>query len=513
MASLNDYPLGGGSGGTVTNSASGAVTLTLGANDGSTATFSGTISDNPSGALSLVKSGNFTQVLAGSNTFTGTTTVNGGTLAVNGSLSNIGPVNLYGGVLSGSGSVGNVATHGGTVAPGYIAGAGTLNAASLFLNPGPLDFTLGASAGGNGFINVANGVVTLATTNNDISVNLVSGGSLVPGTYGLISYGTLSAWPGGGTGVPSTAFSVSNSASFSGDTFSFTATNNVIDLVISASVSVINGQWATNGGGAWSGTANWTGGVPGTGQDTAVFGTALTSGTAAVTLDGSRSLSSLGFGTTGGASYTISASAGAALTMANTGGLAATISNSGGNHTITAPIVLGSNLSVTATAGSALTIAQSISNSSGGSYALSVSGGGELILSGTDTYSGGTTVNGGTLAVTAASALPSSGLLTISGGGRIVLGSGSGIGALLGASSPITSGAVVLAAASSLPVTIESPSGNMATLGGAPAISQGVAGSAVGGSAAAVPEPGTIVLLATGALTLAAVVRRKRRCR
>ena len=384
MASLNDYPLGGGSGGTVTNSASGAVTLTLGANDGSTATFSGTISDNPSGALSLVKSGNFTQVLAGSNTFTGTTTVNGGTLAVNGSLSNIGPVNLYGGVLSGSGSVGNVATHGGTVAPGYIAGAGTLNAASLFLNPGPLDFTLGASAGGNGFINVANGVVTLATTNNDISVNLVSGGSLVPGTYGLISYGTLSAGPAAGREFH-TAFSVSNSASFSGDTFSFTATNNVIDLVISASVSVINGQWATNGGGTWSGTANWTGGnVPGNrpGHRRLRHGPDQRHGHVDPRRQPQPQQPRLQHH--GGEQLRDQPEQRQHVDPVQHRRGSATISNSGGNHTIAAPIILGSNLSVTATAGSALTIAGAISESSRGT--LSVSGGGELVLSGTDTY-------------------------------------------------------------------------------------------------------------------------------
>ena len=129
----------------------------------------------------------------------------------------------------------------------------------------------------------------------------------------------------------------------------------------------INGQWATNGSGTWSASGNWTGGVPGlNAQDTAVFGAALTTGTAAVTLDGSRSLSSLGFSTTGGASYAISPSNGSTLTLADTAG-SATISDSGGNHTIAAPIVLGSNLSVSVTTGSALTIAGGISQS-GGSY-------------------------------------------------------------------------------------------------------------------------------------------------
>ena len=70
-----------------------------------------------------------------------------------------------------------------------------------------------------------------------------------------------------------------------------------------------NGQWGVNSGGTWSTATNWSGGnVPGVNpQDTAVFGTILTSGTANVVLDGNRSLSSLGFSTTGANSYVISA--------------------------------------------------------------------------------------------------------------------------------------------------------------------------------------------------------------
>ena len=456
-------------------------------------------------------------------------------------------------------------------------------------------------------------------------------------------------------------------------------------LTIATTSSVTNGQWATNGSGVWSGPGNWTGGVsPDTGQDTAVFGTVLTSGTANVTLENSISLSSLGFSTTGGASYIISASNGSALILSNTGGAAATISDSGGNHTIAAPVVLGSNLSVAATPGSTLTVSGPISetnagttlsvsgggtlvlsgsntytgattvnagtlqigsggsgeylaspsitmsnnatvafnhtdtlfyagtisgsgqllkmgsgllaltnantnasaytgpttisagtlqicgndnelptttaltiassgvldlagnnqmvgslsgsamavvtDSSTGGYtttltvnpasgattfagniidstqanhnkvALALTGGGELTLSGTNTYTGGTTVSGGTLDIAAPSALAGSGLVTIAAGGRLVLGSGAGIGALLAASSPVGSDEAALSAAS-IPATIggyENTSGNMATLGDAPSLSQGGGGSAVGGTAAAVPEPGTIMLLIVG---------------
>ena len=171
----------------------------------------------------------------------------------------------------------------------------------------------------------------------------------------------------------------------------------MIDLVITAP-PLVNGQWGVNSGGTWSTAGNWSGGnVPGLNpQDTAVFGTILTSGTAYVTLNSSRSLSSLGFNTTGANSYVIAASNGSGLTMSNTGG-AATIPSSGGNHVIAAPITLGSNLNVTAAPGSTLTVSGAIG--AGGSQTLAVGGGGTLILSGNNTYGGATTVNASTLEI------------------------------------------------------------------------------------------------------------------
>ncbi len=171
--------------------------------------------------------------------------------------------------------------------------------------------------------------------------------------------------------------------------------------------SALQGQWGVNSGGSWNTAGNWTGCVPGlitqalgvpTGiaQDTALFGAALTSGTAMVILDGSRSLGGLSFSTTGGASYVISPSGASTLILlnSNTAG-SATISNSGGNNTINAPITLGSNLSVSAATGSLLTIAGGIS----GSGAVTQMGPGTLILTGANTYSGATTISAGTLQI------------------------------------------------------------------------------------------------------------------
>ena len=77
IGSLSDFS---GSGGTVTNSASSASTLTVG-NDGTSTTFSELISDAPA-TMALTKTGGGILTLAGANAYSGGTTISGGTLQV-----------------------------------------------------------------------------------------------------------------------------------------------------------------------------------------------------------------------------------------------------------------------------------------------------------------------------------------------------------------------------------------------------------------------------------------------
>lgn len=125
IASLADLNGGGGS---VINSGAVPVTLTFGGNIG-TGTFSGIISDTSSAnAISLVKNGAAAEVLAGANNYRGSTTVNAGTFAVNGTLGS-GAVTVNGGALGGNGVIAGPVTiqPAGTLSPGNATDPLTIN--------------------------------------------------------------------------------------------------------------------------------------------------------------------------------------------------------------------------------------------------------------------------------------------------------------------------------------------------------------------------------------------------
>ncbi|HQL76427.1 MAG TPA: autotransporter-associated beta strand repeat-containing protein [Phycisphaerae bacterium] len=137
FASLNDS---GGSGGQIINGAADTpLTLTLNPASGM-ATFSGSISDSgAANAISLVKSGAGTQVLAGASDYSGGTTVLAGTLLVTnttGSATGSGDVLVSAGTLGGDGFIAGTVTvaQDAHLAPG--TSPGTLHTGSLILESG-----------------------------------------------------------------------------------------------------------------------------------------------------------------------------------------------------------------------------------------------------------------------------------------------------------------------------------------------------------------------------------------
>jgi fibronectin-binding autotransporter adhesin len=169
---------------------SGAGDGFIGNSTGQTSTISGVISET-GGARNLSKIGAGTIILSATNTYTGATTVDAGTLLVNGSthaLSNV-AVNS-GGTLGGTGTVNGTITMaaGGTLAPGLsgvsigtlFAKTTTMHASSIF----SVDLSGASSAD---LLSAAGQTVTCAGTLTVAN----NAGAALGNTYTIISAGTV----------------------------------------------------------------------------------------------------------------------------------------------------------------------------------------------------------------------------------------------------------------------------------------------------------------------------------
>ena len=150
--------------------------LTVG--DSSSTTFSGSIS-GIGGSLTKVGSG--TLSLVGANSYTGSTTINAGRLAVDGSL--VSPVTVNSGaMLSGTGSLAGVTVNtGGHLAPGDLGIGGMLIGGEMDFDGGELD-VVGAGTSVSSLSIAGNLVLS-----DDSTLNF--GGALAGGTYVIASYG------------------------------------------------------------------------------------------------------------------------------------------------------------------------------------------------------------------------------------------------------------------------------------------------------------------------------------
>jgi len=117
-----------------------------------------------------------TQTLAGTNSYTGSTTISGGTLSVTGSIAHSSAVTVNsGGTLAGSGAVSAVTVNsGGTLAPG-VGGSGTLTVNGPLAMASGSDFLVNLSSSSapnvavSGTANVA-GTISVASINDTYSL-------------------------------------------------------------------------------------------------------------------------------------------------------------------------------------------------------------------------------------------------------------------------------------------------------------------------------------------------------
>jgi len=169
--------------------------------------------------------------------------------------------------------------------------------------------------------------------------------------------------------------------------------------------SVNTCTWTANGGGDWGNAAYWyNGSIAEHGSETADFTNAIDS-PATIMVGAPWFFGAMNFFNSN--SYTIAPSNSNGTLCLNNGASTAHITDSGGNHYISTPIALLSALQVTVVnSADTLSISGTIADGTPGFDApLQFNGSGTLLLCGTSTYSGGTTIDSGTLAITSDAAL------------------------------------------------------------------------------------------------------------
>ncbi len=165
------------------------------------AEFNGFVLDNnATDIVTVVKVGSNTQAFNGPNTYSGTTTINGGKLLINGThqmdaVTTLLPVGDYtvnpGGTLGGTGTIGTVAdpvninASGGTIAPGASVGTLTVNGDAIFGNGSHFGVEISGSTAD--LLSVAN--LNLSSTSDFLDVAVL--GSANPGSYVIAQYSGL----------------------------------------------------------------------------------------------------------------------------------------------------------------------------------------------------------------------------------------------------------------------------------------------------------------------------------
>lgn len=302
---------------------------------------------NGSAASALTLSGSGTTTLNGSNTFTGSTYINSGTVVA-------GNANAFG-------TAGTVFLNGGTLqggAPLTISRAVTLSTNSTIGGANDLTFS---------------GAFTNNRNYNTLTVNN-SGNTTLSGTVALGSSQTLTV---AGSGNVTASGVVSGTSG--GLTYAGTGT-----LTLSNAASTYTGVTRVNSGTLSVGTLAAGGAASGIGQATnAAANIVLDGGTLKYT---GATVSTDRLFSVGGSGGTLDASGSGAVTFSNTGALG--FANTPGTRTLT---LAGTNTGAN-TLNSLITDAYGVYATS-----LTKSGAGKWVLGGLNTYTGGTTVNAGTL--------------------------------------------------------------------------------------------------------------------
>jgi autotransporter-associated beta strand protein len=396
-----------------------------------------TIAADMSGTGSLTKNGTGALTLSGSNSYNGTTTVNAGSLLVTGSTASSAITINSGATLGGSGTVGAlVINSGATLSPGNSPGTITLGNTS-WEGGGNYNWQIydasGVAGTGWDLVNSAGTLTINSTSGNKFNINLWSLSGISPDASGTPTgfvasnnYSWTIASFASVTGFDAANFAINTSATngtggFSGFTGTFSLALSGGNITIDYAAPNNSAIW-TGGTGNWSTGANWqSNSAPANGSPIDFSG----SGGTSTNNSQLTSVTGLTFTANATGSYTVNGSALdiGAIGVANDSSYEQTVST---NLTMTAAqsfAATGANLTVSGAVnngGYALTFS---GNNSGtlsgvvsGNGSLVKSGTGTLTISGSNTYSGGTTINAGTIQIRNAAALGSSGTISFGGG-------------------------------------------------------------------------------------------------
>ena len=389
------------------------------------------------GGGNLTKTGAGMLVLGGTtNGFFGSTAVKGGTLLANGPSINVGTVTVSAGTFGGNGTAGDATVLNGGAIDVSANNGSTLSLSSLTLGQSSTDAsTMNFSTGNPAIAQLAIGnALTTNGGNHSVTVNVGAAGALV-GTYTLATYNSL-------IGTGSSAFVLGTQTGLSTrDQGALLVTGTAIDYVITGNYPI----WRGTQGSGWTLTNNWarndnnapTTFIPG---DTVVFddsaGTTA-GGTTNVTISGTGNVSTAlvafnnnaynytisgPFGITGGGALNLNGTGSVTLSTSNiySGGTnvnAGTLiaNNSTGSATGSGPININGGTLQIGTGGATGSVGAgpldngvlvfnrsdsvAFANVISGSGSIVQHGPGLLTLTATNSYSGSTTVNGGTLAI------------------------------------------------------------------------------------------------------------------
>jgi fibronectin-binding autotransporter adhesin len=425
--------------GIVTNSGA-AKTLIISNTSGST-TYAGTIS----GAIALTKSGASTQVLSGTNSYTGNTSISDGTLSFTGSLTGGGVVATSGagilnqsaaGVISGASTV-TQGSSGTSILAGSnsYSGLTTVNAGVLQVNhANALGTTTNGTTvnGSDGSVNFLGTVLDLngVAVGSGESLNLDSGTTTNNRVTLRSMSGTTSSWAGnvvlaGNKIVQLQTNNASSQLAISGGISgpSFTGNLNLrgagtgtlsggISLASTNNIQVLDGgTWNINTSSNTWGSTSLSNGALVTGAANALPNSQF------ITLGNSANSGMLklnGFDqTVGGLAVT---GTGTANKIVNGSGTASTLTVSHASNNSTFSGVLGGT------------------GTHENNFGLTKSGASTLTLSGTNTYSGATLISGGTLKLDATGTIDNTSGVSLGTGGTfdVSLKSGYTVGTLKG---------------------------------------------------------------------------------